>query len=55
MVFSRPESAVCASCAAKDSNLLGAEMKGRPVSTEISAAMRSAYSGCELRPVPTTR
>lgn len=53
IVFNNPESAVCASCAARDSNLLGAETKGNPVSTDISSAMRSAYSGCELRPVPT--
>mmetsp|Transcript_1228 Transcript_1228/g.2848 ORF Transcript_1228/g.2848 Transcript_1228/m.2848 type:complete len:262 (+) Transcript_1228:316-1101(+) len=53
MVLSMPERAVCASCAASASNLLGAETKGSPVSTEISRAMRSAYSGCVLRPVPT--
>ena len=53
IVLSMPLSAICASCAASDSNLFGAGTKGSPVSFEISADMRSAYSGCEFRPVPT--
>ena len=48
-----PLSAIWASCAASDSNLLGADTNGRPVSLLISAAIISAYSGWELRPVPT--
>ena len=53
IVLSMPLSAIWASCAASDSNLLGADTNGRPVSLLISAAIISAYSGWELRPVPT--
>mmetsp|Transcript_17428 Transcript_17428/g.53994 ORF Transcript_17428/g.53994 Transcript_17428/m.53994 type:complete len:214 (+) Transcript_17428:344-985(+) len=53
MVFRMPASAICASCAASDSNLLGADEKGNPVSAVISLAASSAKSGCELSPVPT--
>mmetsp|Transcript_5502 Transcript_5502/g.21710 ORF Transcript_5502/g.21710 Transcript_5502/m.21710 type:complete len:214 (-) Transcript_5502:779-1420(-) len=53
MVLSRPASAICASCAASDSNLLGAVENGRPVRSTSSLATSGAKSGCELRPVPT--
>ena len=53
IVLSMPDNAACASCAARDSNLFGADTNGKPVRTDISCAMSSAYLGCELRPVPT--
>ena len=42
MVFSAPEAMTMASCAASDSNLFGAVVKGRPVSAAIFAATFSA-------------
>ena len=36
IVFNNPDSADCASCAARASNLFGALTKGRPVMVEIS-------------------
>ena len=42
-----------ASCAARASNLLGADVKGSPVSSAISFAIRSANPLGALRPVPT--
>ena len=52
-VFTAPLANTTASCAAKASNLLGAERKGSPVILAILAAALSAKSGCVLRPVPT--
>ena len=53
----RAESAPCvktrASWVASASNLLAAEVKGRPVSSATLAANFSANSGWALRPVPT--
>ena len=42
-----------ASCAASASNLLGAEVKGRPVIAAIRSATLSAKPAGALRPVPT--
>ncbi len=53
IVFNWPASSTCASCAASDSNLLGAVTKSRPVSAEIASATRGPYSGCAFSPVPT--
>ena len=52
IVFNNPDSADCASCAARASNLFGAP-RGRPVMVEISAAMLSPNPGGEFNPVPT--
>ena len=52
--FSWPASSTCASCAASNSNLFGALTNGRPVNAAIFFATRSANSGCEFNPVPTT-
>ncbi len=52
-VFSAPCNATSASWPASAANLLGADTNGRPVSSAIFFALRSAYSGCVLRPVPT--
>ncbi len=41
------------SCADSAANLLRCERKGRPVSSAIFFAARSANSGCVLSPVPT--
>ena len=52
-VLSAPLANTSASCAASAANLLGADTNGRPVSSAIFAAHRSANSGCVLSPVPT--
>mmetsp|Transcript_8405 Transcript_8405/g.14463 ORF Transcript_8405/g.14463 Transcript_8405/m.14463 type:complete len:278 (+) Transcript_8405:234-1067(+) len=53
MTLSTAARDVCASCAARLSNLLGALTNGRPVSLAISLATIVANSGGALRPVPT--
>ena len=52
-VFNAPLASTTASCAASDSNLLGAVTKARPVSSAILSATFTAKSRCELSPVPT--
>ena len=52
-VLSAPCACTSASLAASASNLLGAVTNAWPVSLASSAATRTAYSGCALRPVPT--
>ena len=52
-VFSAPEAKTTSSCADRLANLLGWERKGKPVSSEILRAARSANSGCAFKPVPT--
>ena len=52
-VLRAPEAKVVAPWPARPTNLLGIETKGRPVSSAIRAATRSANSGWALRPVPT--
>ena len=53
MVFRAPWLKTMASWAARASNLLGAETKGRPVMAAILAATSSAKPTGALRPVPT--
>src|SRR5947209_7253285 len=52
-VFSAPEANTISSCAESAANLFGCERNGRPVSSAILRAARSANSGCALSPVPT--
>src|SRR5260370_1320082 len=52
-VFKAPDAKTISSCAERAANLLGCERKGRPVSSAILRAARSANSGWALRPVPT--
>ena len=52
-VFNAPWVNTMASCAASASNLLGAEVNGRPVISAILAATFSAKPTGALRPVPT--
>src|SRR5207237_1264171 len=48
-VFNAPEAKTISSCAESAANLLGCERNGRPVSSEIFFAARSADSGWEVR------
>ncbi len=52
-VLMAPCAATIASCAASASNLLGADVKGIPVSFAISAATFSPKPAGAFRPVPT--
>ena len=52
-VLSAPDAKTVASWPASAWNLLGAEVKGWPVNSEIRRATRSANSGGALSPVPT--
>ena len=52
-VLSEPDAATTSSCDASAANLFGCERNGRPVSSAIRFAARSANSGCALSPVPT--
>ena len=51
--FKAPDSSTIASCAASDSNLLGAVMKGRPVNSAIFFATKTSYPLGVFSPVPT--
>jgi hypothetical protein len=52
-VRSAPLANTSASWAASAENLSGADTNGKPVSSAIRSATRSANSGCVLSPVPT--
>ncbi len=53
MTFRAPDISTRESCPARDSNLLGAETKGREVSLAICSAIATSYPLIVLSPVPT--
>src|SRR5262249_26435977 len=52
-VFKAPLAKTTSSCADSAANLLGCDLKGRPVKAAIFWAARSPNSGCEFKPGPT--